>query len=54
MWTANTEIATTTNNINFNDSVSISSLVNSLFEVSKGTQLAVKQLKQNSSYNGAV
>ena len=55
MQAANTEIVTTTNSVNFNDvSIGFGPLVSSLFEVAKGDQLAVKQLKGTNSYSGAV
>ena len=44
MQVANAEIVTTTNSVNFKDSVcaSFASLVNSQFKVAKGAQLAVR------------
>ena len=56
MQGAITEITTTTNSIDFTDSASnnFGSLVSSVFEVGKCTQLAVKKLKGANSYNRAV
>ena len=43
-----------TNSVNDSVHATFGSLVNSLFEVAKAAQLAVKQLKGENSYNGVV